>query len=356
MPAKGFTFVMAGGGTGGHVVPSIAVARELQARGHEVFFIGTRQGLEAKLVPAAGFPIEWIEIGGLMRLSWTRKLRTLAQLPGAIWRCRHWMRTRHVRAVFSMGGYAAAPVAAAARLQNVPVILMEPNAVPGVTNRRTGRFARRILLTFAESASYFPANRISFTGLPVRAEFFAVPPRPPHSPLSLLITGGSQGSRTLNEAVEQAWPQLAARGIRVVHQTGAAHYEALRERFAASGVAGELMPFLDDMPRAFADADVILCRSGAGTVSELAAAGKPSILVPFPFAAGDHQRANAQALERLGAALLINDRDLNGARLIAALDELTPERLNAMSAAARQFAQPHAAAAAADLLEQEARA
>lgn len=340
---------MAGGGTGGHVIPSIAVACELKHFGHEVFFIGTRQGMEAKLVPAAGFPIDWIDISGLKRVGWRQTLATMLKLPSSLWSARAILKRRGSAAVFSMGGYVAAPVMAAARMLSIPMAIMEPNSIPGVTNRRLGRMARKVLLTFENAKSYFPGQDVEVTGLPVRQEFFEIHSRPA-GPLTVLVTGGSQGSRTLNLACEQAWPELKRRQIRVIHQTGVAHYEAIAKRFAEAQVDGKVVAFIDDMPETFSDVDVVICRSGAGAVSELAAAGKPSILVPFPYAADDHQVKNAQALERLGAARFVRDQELTGERLINELTSLTPETLVKMSAAAHRFAKPGAARRAAELL------
>lgn len=344
-------FVMAGGGTGGHVIPSIAVARELKQRGHDVFFIGTRLGYEGRLVPQSGFPIEWIEAGGLMRVGLLQTLRTLAQLPVSVVRC--WSLLRGVAGVFSMGGYVAAPVMVAAWIRRVPIVIMEPNAMPGVTNRRFGRIARKVLVSFEEAATHFPRELVEVTGLPVRPEFFAVPerPAPSNGRLTVLITGGSQGSRRLNQAVEAAWPGLRG-SVRVHHQAGRNDYASLRPKFEGAGVEGEVVEFISNMPEAFAAADVVVCRSGAGTVSELAAAGKPSILVPFPYAADDHQTKNARALERIGAAVVVPDAEFDGPRLLRELERLSPDALGRMSRAARTFAKPGAASRAADLLEE----
>src|SRR5467141_2603095 len=187
--------VMAGGGTGGHVLPLLAVAEELRRRGHEVLFVGTKTGIEARLVPAKGFPIEYIEIGGLKRVGWRRTLRTLWNLPLSTLRVSSRMRSVRVGAVFSLGGYVAGPAVLAALLQRIPVVAMEPNALPGVTNRRLGRYVRKTLLAFPDAARFFPAGTTEVTGLPVREEFFAIPPRPPCATLRVLITGGSHGSR-----------------------------------------------------------------------------------------------------------------------------------------------------------------
>lgn len=341
-------FVMAGGGTGGHVIPSIAVARELKQKGHEVFFIGTRQGHEGKLVPESGFPIEWIAIGGLMRVGLGQTLKTLWQLPLSVIRCFGLL--RGVSGVFSMGGYVAAPVMIAAWLRRIPIVIMEPNAMPGITNRRLGKIARRVLVSFDEAAAYFPTERVEVTGLPVRAEFFAAPPKALGPKLSVLVTGGSQGSRRLNQAVEGAWPSL--QDVDLIHQVGKTDFGAMQAKWKAARLGGEMVAFITDMPAAFAKADVVVCRSGAGAVSELAAAGKPSILVPFPYAADDHQMKNAQALERIGAAVVVRDHEFDGARLVRELSKFDAVTLARMSQAARSFAKPGAAARAAKLLEE----
>lgn len=344
---------MAGGGTGGHVIPGLAVARELKRRGHEPFFVGTREGLEAKLVPAAGFPIEFIEIGGLNRVGAARIARTLAQLPLATAHMAAALGRWRPAAVFSMGGYAAGPVMLAACVRRVPMVLMEPNAVPGFTNRHMGRFAARALVNFEETARYFPRGKAEVTGVPVRPEFFALAPKPRGPRLSVLITGGSRGSRTLNNAARESWPLFREAGsaVRLVHQTGAAEHAGLAREFAASGIEGEVVPFIDDMPAAFAAADLVICRSGAGAVAEVAAAGKAAVFVPFPFAADDHQTRNAEVLAAAGAARMVADREFTGRRLFEEVSGLAPETLEKMGCEARRFARPGAAERAADILE-----
>jgi UDP-N-acetylglucosamine--N-acetylmuramyl-(pentapeptide) pyrophosphoryl-undecaprenol N-acetylglucosamine transferase len=351
------TFLMAGGGTGGHVIPALAVARELRRRGHEVLFVGTDRGMEARLVPPEGFRLEKIEIGGLNRVGIQQKIATLARLPFTTLACGNYV--RGASAVFSMGGYVAGPPVMAALLRRVPVVVMEPNAVPGFTNRVIGRFVAGALVSFPETGRYFPEGRTEVTGLPVREEFFRVPPKPRGPVLNLLITGGSQGSRTLNRASRESWPLFKQAGIpiRLVHQSGQAGFEELRAAFAQSGLDGEVAPFIGDMPAAFEAADLVVCRSGAGTVSELGAAGKPSILVPFPFATDDHQTRNAEALERSGAARLVRDAEMTGEKLFALVKEISgrPGALEEMAEAARKFARPGAAERAAGILEQVAR-
>jgi UDP-N-acetylglucosamine--N-acetylmuramyl-(pentapeptide) pyrophosphoryl-undecaprenol N-acetylglucosamine transferase len=330
------------------------VAAELRRLGHEAVFAGTRKGLESSLVPKAGFPIEWIEIGGLQRVGFRQTLRTLAQLPGSVARSASILRAHAAAGVFSMGGYVAAPVMIAAWLRRIPVVVMEPNAMPGLVSRVLGRRAARALLSFEEARRYFPAGRTEITGLPVRRDFFALEPKPPRPPFTVLITGGSRGSRTLNRVARESWPlfresRLAARFI---VQTGAAEHEEMARAFAAAGVEGEVVAFIDDMPAAYRRADLVVSRSGAGAVSELAAAGKPSILVPFPFATDDHQRHNAEAMERAGAARMILDAAITGRVLCETVCELLGDtaRLEAMGRAARTLARPGAAERAAAVL------
>ena len=348
------TFVMAGGGTGGHVIPLIAVARELARLGHEPVFVGTDRGVESRLVPAAGFRLEKIRVGGLKNLGAVTRLlsvwRLLVETAGMISRFGRW----RPAGVFSLGGYVAGPPVLAALLRGVPVVVMEPNATPGATNRWIGRWVKRALVNFEETARFFPAATTERTGVPVRAEFFALPAKPAGDELTILITGGSQGSRTLNMAARASWPLFRDAGIpvRMIHQTGTVMQPEMTQAFAASGLPGSVEAFISDMPAAFAIADIVVSRSGAGTVSELAAAGKPAILIPFPFAADDHQAANARAMERAGAALTSPDQEWTGDRFFAAIRDLYEHRgrLAAMGQAARTLAFPHAARRAAEIL------
>jgi len=351
-------FVMAGGGTGGHVIPAIAVAKELARAGHTPQFVGTERGVEARLVPAAGFPLKIIRVGGLKNLGVLTKITSLWRLIAESFSQLSDFRAWQPAAVFSMGGYVAGPPVLAALVRGVPVIVMEPNAIPGATNKWISRWVRRALINFEETRRYFPEGRTELTGLPVREEFFNVPAKTPSAEFTILITGGSQGSRTLNNAARDAWPLFLASGlnVRFIHQTGAPQHVELARDFAASGLKGEIVPFIGDMPAAFAQADLIVCRSGAGAVSELAAAGKPSILIPFPFAADDHQTRNAQVLERAGAALRATDTEWTGPKFFEAVRDLAaaPERLRAMSEASRGLAHPNSARRAAEILLAEA--
>jgi UDP-N-acetylglucosamine--N-acetylmuramyl-(pentapeptide) pyrophosphoryl-undecaprenol N-acetylglucosamine transferase len=349
-------FVMAGGGTGGHIIPALAVAEELRRRGHEPIFVGTRHGMEARLVPNAGFPIEWIEIGGLNRVGLEQRMRTLWQLPLSVLKVSSLFNRERVAGVFSMGGYVAGPVVLAALLRGIPVTVMEPNAIPGMTNRKLARFTAHALVNFEETVRFFPPGRAEVTGVPVRKDFFNVPAKTGDGRFTLLVTGGSQGSRTLNNAGLEAWELFARAGapIEIIHQAGRGNAGSLLEAFHNSGLSGEVVEFIADMPAAFAKADLIVCRSGASTVSELAAAGRPSLLVPFPFAADDHQYHNAETMKKKGAAHLIVDREMTGERLFDEVTALMMDRakLEAMGAAAKSMAKPFAAEKAADVLQE----
>ncbi len=356
---RGAAFLFAGGGTGGHVIPGLAVARELRHRGHSAFFVGTERGIESRLVPTAGFALELIRIGGLKRVGLAQTAATLAQLPVSTMHASRLLKERRVAAVFSMGGYVAGPPVIAALLRRVPVVLMEPNAVPGITNRWIARYVRRALISFPETAAYFPAGRTELAGLPVREEFFEVSSAPPAGKFTVLITGGSQGSRTLNQAARQSLRLFRASNtqFRMIHQCGAAALEGMRAAYAESGVEAEVLSFIPDMPTAFSQVHLVVSRSGAGAVAELAAAGKPSILTPFPFAADQHQLRNAEAFVRAGAACLIEDREMTGENLFETVSRLAadPVVLTRMGVAARGLAHPGAARRAADVLEEVAR-
>lgn len=338
------------------MIPALAVANELRKRGYRAVFVGTERGVEARVVPPAGFALEFIRIGGLKRTGVAKQIVSLWQLIGSTAAQFRRFASARPRAVFSMGGYVAAPPVLAAIFRRVPVVVMEPNAVPGLVNRKLARFVHRALVSFEETRRYFPSERTEITGLPVREEFFALPAKAASGVFTVLITGGSQGSKTLNEAARASWPlfQEAGLPVRFVHQTGLAMFEEIRDAFRSAGIEGEISPFIRDMPAAFAQADLIVCRAGAGAVAELAAAGKPSILIPFPFAADDHQLRNAEAFERAGAARLSLDRDWTGQKFFEMVSECmrAPEKLAEMAAAARKLAHAGAARRAADVLEE----
>ncbi len=339
--------LIAGGGTGGHVIPGLAIAREMRDRfGAEVRFIGTARGIETRLVPEAGFALDLIRVGQLNRVSLRTRVRTLADLPVGVARCVRLLRAFRPDVVVGVGGYASGPAMMAAILLRVPTLAYEPNAVPGMTNRIVGRRVSVAAVNFAESLRYFRNGVV--TGVPVRGEFFALPPRPPDAPPRLLVFGGSQGAQALNAAVPAVASALLDHvpGLTILHQTGERHLDATRQLYLASGAGPdrcEVTAFLDDMPERFAEASLILCRSGS-SVAELAAAGKPSILVPFPRAANDHQRANAEAFARAGAAEMMLEAEMTPEHLLHRLRALLTDTqaLGRMAEAARSLARPDA--------------
>ena len=350
-----YSFVLTGGGSGGHVFPALAVARVLKDRGHKLLFIGTRQGMESRLVPEAGFDLEFIRIGALNRVGRRQQLQTTMQLPLSIASAWRLLKRFRAKAVFSTGGYVAGPVMLAAVIAGIPLIVMEPNAIPGFANRKIARRVCRALLGFESTKSWFPEGRAEVTGLPVRSEFFDRKPNRDEK-FTLLITGGSQGARTLNRASRESWPLFrdAQSGVRIVNQTGRAEHETLARDFSAAGLDGEVVPFISDMANAFASADLVLSRSGMGTFSEIAASSSASILVPLPFAADDHQRHNAERLVEAGAARMVLDSELNGERLFREVESLrqNPALLATMRERVRPFAKPGAAVRAAEVLEE----
>ena len=348
--------LIAGGGTGGHIIPALTVARELVARYEaEILFVGTERGLESRLVPAAGFPLELIHVGPLKNVSLATRARTLLDLPRSVFTCRRLIRTFAPTAVFGVGGYASGPGMAAALLLRVPTMAFEPNAMPGLANRLVGKRVNAAAVNFPSAARWF--RNAEVTGIPVRPEFFQPHETPTRGP-QLLIFGGSQGARLFNQACPRIAPALldAVPALTIVHQSGARHAESTAAAYQQSGANPErwrVQPFIDEMPAEFAAATLVMARSGASTVAELAAAGKPSLLVPFAAAADDHQARNAEEMVKAGAAAMLREPDLDDAeRLRKTLVELlmSPERLAAMSAAARTQAHPDAAARIADRL------
>lgn len=343
--------LIAGGGTGGHVIPAIAIARELQAQFQaQVTFVGTARGIETKLVPAAGFPLQLVKVGKLKNVGLGERLRTSFHLPKAIWAASRMIAEFRPTVVIGVGGYASGPAMLAALLRGVPTMAFEPNYVPGFANKAVARLVSAAAVHFQETARYFRNAHV--TGVPIRKEFAALSQSPSSVP-TLLVTGGSQGAHALNEAVCMALPLLkqGLPAFKVIHQTGQKDLDAVRQAYLAAGVDGEVSAFIDDMPSAFAPASVILCRAGASTVGEITAAGKVAVFVPFPQAADDHQRRNAEAVVNADAALLIPQSELTAQRLHDALVPLLadPARLQRMSANARRLAHPEAAAEIAKL-------
>src|SRR5215510_14925857 len=336
--------LIAGGGTGGHVIPALAVARELQARyGAEVLFVGTARGMENRLVPQAGFPLELVKVGALKNVSLATRVKTLFDLPWAIFHARKIIRRFCPDVVIGVGGYASGPAMAAAILGGIPTLAFEPNLVPGFANKMVGQRVSAAAVHFEQTRKYFRNARV--VGVPVRLEFFNVGQAQPHPP-TLLVFGGSQGAHAINQAVTAAIPQVlrSLPALLVVHQTGELDYNDVQAAYSRAGISAEVSAFIDNMPTAFAQADVLLCRSGASTVAEITAAGKPAIFVPFKLAADDHQLKNAHALENAGAARLISESQLNPECLTSIVAEMfrDPAALVSMAARARSLAHPNA--------------
>ncbi len=348
--------LIAGGGTGGHIIPALAVAHELQIRRNaDVLFVGTARGLEIRLVPEAGFRLRLIDVGPLKNVSLITRLRTLLRLPGSIGECRRLIREFKPQAVLGVGGYASGPGMAAALMMGVPAMAFEPNAMPGFANRLVGKRVQAAAVNFPGAARWFSNAQV--TGIPVRPRFFQLEP-PPATPPHLLIFGGSQGARIFNTRLPGIVHALldAVPGLTVLHQSGMRNFAATEAAYHASGAdvgRWKVCAFLDDMPEHFAKAHLVLARSGASTVAELAAAGKPALLVPFAAAADHHQRANAEAMVSAGAAVMLQETDVEKpGKLLEELVSLLkdPSRLAAMSAAARSQAHPAAAELIADRL------
>jgi UDP-N-acetylglucosamine--N-acetylmuramyl-(pentapeptide) pyrophosphoryl-undecaprenol N-acetylglucosamine transferase len=345
--------LIAAGGTGGHIIPALAVARELVARHNaEILFVGTARGMESRLIPEAGFRIEFIQIGPLNQVSLLTKLRTLAGLPPSLLACSRIIRDFRPGAVFGVGGYASGPAMASAILRGVPTMAFEPNAVPGMANRLIGKRVQAAAVNFPPAAKWF--RNAEVTGIPVRPEFFTLQPPPPISidyPPHLLIFGGSQGARIFNTIMPPLAPALlqAIPGLTLLHQAGARHAETTRAAYAASGAdpsRWRVEAFLDNMAERFAAAHLVMARSGGSTVAELAAAGKPALLIPFAAAADNHQRSNAEVMVHAGAAVMLEEHQLTPPQtLLDALQSLLrdPARLSQMAQRAYSQARPGAA-------------
>jgi len=339
--------MIAGGGTGGHVIPALAIGRELRdAHGAEVRFIGTARGIETRLVPEAGFRLELVRSGQLKNVSLATRLRTMLDLPVGVARCVSLMRAFKPDVVVGVGGYASGPAMIAAILLRVPTLAYEPNAVPGMTNRLVGKKVRAAAVNFAQTVKYF--RNAEVTGVPVRPEIFALPARPVGAAPRLLVTAGSNGAQVFNETMPLIVAQLLedVQGLTIVHQAGPRRLEETRDAYAKSGADASrwaVEAFLTDMPAQYAAADLVLARAGS-TVAELCAAGKPSLLVPFAAAADDHQRRNAEVLVEAGAAAMLLQRDVTAETLRTALVALLNDgpRRAAMAERARSLGRPGA--------------
>ncbi len=347
-------YVIAAGGTGGHIIPGIALANEirLQKPTAEIVFVGTAQGLEQKIVPAAGYPLELVDASGFVGKSMGKQLRSLARVPKGFFEARALLKKHRARAVVGVGGYVTVPVLMAARSLGIPTLIHESNAQPGVANRFLNRFATRTAVGLAAANAHLRRAGI-VTGTPVRREFFEIAPFDPNATTRrLLVFGGSQGSRVINRAMARAAVLLEKSGLEVVHQTGEKDLTGTRQRYTRVPANWKIEPFLPRLWEQMAAADLVLSRAGAMTVSELAAAGRPSILVPFGAAAAGHQLENARALYRAGASIVIDEKQFEAESLAGTIAEVMKDRarLAAMAQKAKSLARPNAAADLARLL------
>jgi UDP-N-acetylglucosamine--N-acetylmuramyl-(pentapeptide) pyrophosphoryl-undecaprenol N-acetylglucosamine transferase len=354
---------MVAGGTGGHVFPALAVAEELRRRSqaraedepeYEILFLGTGRGLEDRVIPAAGFPLRKVAAAGLKGIGGWQRIRNLVVLPRSAIETSLLLREYQPHVVLGLGGYLAGPAMLMAALQDIPTMLIEPNAMPGFTNRVLAPVVRLAAVGFAETAEWY-GLKSRLTGTPVRRAFAMVPSMYHAAPYTILILGGSQGAKAINECVVASLESFARERLspRFIHQTGERDYNAVRQAYQERGLLAEVHPFIEDVPGALARANLVISRAGGNAVAELAAAGKACLLIPFPGATDRHQWANARALERAGAARVIEQRDLTPARLVSEVATLlaAPAKLEEMERAARAFARPDAAARIADLVE-----
>jgi UDP-N-acetylglucosamine--N-acetylmuramyl-(pentapeptide) pyrophosphoryl-undecaprenol N-acetylglucosamine transferase len=348
--------LIAGGGTGGHVFPAIAIAREWLSRGgeREVVLVGTQRGIEMKLVPQAGLPLETLRAAGLKGKGGVTLVKNFAQLAPGMLDAFAILRKHQPVAAFGVGGYAAGPMLLATWLRGIPYVIFEPNAEPGFTNKVLAKMSERIATGYEVTAQSLGSKAV-ITGNPVRAEFFAIAPRKPEKPFRLLITGGSQGALPINRVFVDAMDQLAARKdeLSVVHQTGERDFNAVRTAYARREFRAEVVPFLSNMAERFAWADLIVCRAGAITAAEVAASGRAAIFIPFGRATDSHQLRNAQEMSKAGAGKLIIEPELTADRLTNDIFSLVdrPEEIEQLSSRARALAKPSAAREIVDLVE-----
>jgi len=336
------TILIMAGGTGGHIFPGLAVAEQMRAAGWEVVWMGARGGMEERLVPKHGYRAAWIRAKAARGKGLMQKLLLPANLLYSFWESARHIRVLQPNVVLGLGGYVAFPGGMMASLWNRPLALHEQNAIPGLANKVLAQVSDKVMTGFPQAL-----KNAEWTGNPVRAEIAAI--AAPESrfagrtgPLKLLVVGGSLGAQALNESVPKALALMSARP-QVVHQAGEKHLDALKKHYADAGVQGELVAFIDDMARRYAEADLVICRAGAVTVAELSAGGMPSILVPFPHAVDDHQTANGKFLADHGAAFLIQQRDLTPQTLAQTIQRLDRSRLLDMARKARALGKPDAA-------------
>jgi UDP-N-acetylglucosamine--N-acetylmuramyl-(pentapeptide) pyrophosphoryl-undecaprenol N-acetylglucosamine transferase len=368
--------LIAGGGTGGHLFPGVALAEELRARAPDaaIRFVGTRRGIEARVLPQLGWDLDLIEVSGLKTVGALGAMRGMTRLPRALLQARHVVKTFKPDAVIGVGGYASGPVVLMARLAGIPTAICEQNSIPGLTNKILGRLVRAVFVSFDTTRRFFKPAKTVLSGNPVRRDLLAkllatgTPPTPiaarhaaieapADAPVHVLVSGGSLGAVAVNDLAADALIALSQTlQLAIVHQTGDKGLETTRQRYAAAGVTADVRPFITDMANAYQAADVIIGRAGATTVAELAITGKPALFIPYPFAADNHQELNARAMADAGAALMFKQSDLTAAKLADALRPLLSdaELRRTMGARMKSLARPAAAATVIDWCEAQA--
>jgi UDP-N-acetylglucosamine--N-acetylmuramyl-(pentapeptide) pyrophosphoryl-undecaprenol N-acetylglucosamine transferase len=320
--------VIAGGGTGGHLFPGIAIAEEFLKRDNKtkVIFIGTQRGIESRLLGQLGYELRKIDIEGVKGRGIKVLVKVVYQIPKSLWQSRRILKQFCPDMVMGVGGYASGPAVLAAHFMDIPTAIAEQNAIPGVTNKILGKFVDKIFVTYEQSKTFFPQAKVIFSGNPVRASFAAksIRTKKERTYRQLLVFGGSQGAEAINKAVMDMLPQLQGMKdkVRIMHQTGARQMEEMKKAYEKFCIQAEVKSFIVDMADAYADADLIICRAGATSLAEITAAGKAAVLIPYPWAANDHQLKNAQALESEAAAAVISDRELSGAKLFGVVESL----------------------------------
>jgi len=347
--------MIAAGGTGGHIFPGIAIAREFKRRepATEILFVGTPRGLESRIVPKQGFELELIQVGALKGVSLFQKIKSLAGLPLSFVAALRILRRFKPDVVVGVGGYSSGPTLLIASMIGIPTMPVEPNAMPGFTNRVLARHADAAALAFEDARKYF-RGRTDVTGNPVRGDFATIQRKARGDKLSILVFGGSQGAHAINIAMAEALKLLKPHQERlsITHQTGEKDYTMIESAYKEAGFAdARVSPFIDDMAGQFERADLLICRSGATTAAEVAAAGKAAIFIPFPFATDDHQRKNAEAFERTGAGRMILQQELTPERLASEIIRLigNMDEITTMEEASRRLGKPDSAERAVDL-------
>jgi len=320
--------VIAGGGTGGHLFPGIAIAEEFLKRDDktQIIFIGTQRGIESRLLGQLGYELREIDIEGVKGRGIKALMKVVYQIPKSLWQSRRILKQFRPDMVVGVGGYASGPAVLAAYFMGIPTAVAEQNAIPGATNKILGNFADKIFVTYEQTRTFFPPTKVIFSGNPVRASFAAPSGRTKKERAyrNLLIFGGSQGAEAINKSIMDMLPQLQVMKdkVRILHQTGQRQLEEVKMAYKQFGIQAAVTPFILGMAEAYADADLIICRAGATSLAEITAAGKAAVLIPYPWAANDHQLKNAQVLEAEGAAAVIPERELSGAKLFGVVENL----------------------------------